>query len=307
MNMPLDREGYFRLLRQQWQAPARTRRDDAFAQHAQELDTLYDRLRALPCLAYLSDQLYPEWSAVKPPAPRIPEEDSDAFRHGFYLCNSMMQLMEVVYLDLNLEQEYAHPDNRGWMNLFRHWAWSPMFRLVWGSCIGTYGGRFQSFGERHFILSPGKIVTPAVTFGFQAAIAAPRQALTAEGLSNTECSLIRRFLDHPVNHWILVAHVSLRLYRILNRVELGTGLVPHDLPVGFAVTGTTASPQPAEYCLYLRVRDHLRGAGLGWRIKHPRQDQWRMKREFPLDGLRLPDDLESDRWRDWRGNPMPQA
>jgi len=35
--------------------------------------------------------------------------------------HAMVQLMETVYRDLDLEEEHDHPDNRSWMNLFRHW------------------------------------------------------------------------------------------------------------------------------------------------------------------------------------------
>ena len=47
-------------------------------------------------------------------------------REGFYVCLQMLQLMEDVFLDFDLDQYYDHIDNRGWMNLFQHWAWSGM-------------------------------------------------------------------------------------------------------------------------------------------------------------------------------------
>jgi len=65
--------------------------------------------------------------------------------------------MEDVYLDLNLEKEFDHPDNRGWVNFFRHWSWSGMFCATWAISASTYGARFQSFCERQLDLFPGKV------------------------------------------------------------------------------------------------------------------------------------------------------
>jgi hypothetical protein len=53
--------------------------------------------------------------------------------------------MENVYLDLNLEFEHDHPDNRGWMNLFMHWAWAGIFQATWAISACTYGAKFQKF------------------------------------------------------------------------------------------------------------------------------------------------------------------
>jgi hypothetical protein len=67
--------------------------------------------------------------------------------------------METVYLDLNLEEEWDHPDNRGWMNVFKHWSWSGMFMATFSVCCGMYGARFQRWCERHLELWPGKVTT----------------------------------------------------------------------------------------------------------------------------------------------------
>src|SRR4030095_12545423 len=56
---------------------------------------------------------------------------------------------EGVYVDLDLERNWNHPDNRGWMNQFRHWVWVPMFRLVLSLTLQTHGSRFVRFCETH--------------------------------------------------------------------------------------------------------------------------------------------------------------
>jgi hypothetical protein len=69
----------------------------------------------------------------------------------------MIQLMENVYIDLNLDQAFDHPGSRGWMNLFMHWAWSGMFRVTWAITACTFSGEFQKFCERHLRLNLGEI------------------------------------------------------------------------------------------------------------------------------------------------------
>jgi hypothetical protein len=62
------------------------------------------------------------------------------------------QLMENVYLDLSLEERHDHPDNRGWMNMFRRFSGAGMLRVTWAVTSATFGARFQSFCERRFRL-----------------------------------------------------------------------------------------------------------------------------------------------------------
>ena len=64
-------------------------------------------------------------------------------RAGFYFCINLLELMQSVYLDLNLEEEHDHPDNRGWMNLFKHWSWATMLRATYAICCSTFGARFR--------------------------------------------------------------------------------------------------------------------------------------------------------------------
>jgi hypothetical protein len=61
--------------------------------------------------------------------------------------------MENVYLDLDLENTAAHPDNAGWMEIFRTWALSDVFKDAWQRSAWTYGRNFQSFCNRLFGLT----------------------------------------------------------------------------------------------------------------------------------------------------------
>jgi hypothetical protein len=74
-------------------------------------------------------------------------EEDERFRKIFHLCNLQMQLMENVFIGLELDkpQYRAHYFNRGWMNLFRRWSQAPYFRHAWAISIGTYSVGFQRF------------------------------------------------------------------------------------------------------------------------------------------------------------------
>src|SRR4026209_2799482 len=68
----------------------------------------------------------------------------------------MLQLMEDVFLDFDLDQYYDHIDNRGWMNLFQHWAWSGMLCATWAITGSMFDPRFQRFCRMWLGLRPGR-------------------------------------------------------------------------------------------------------------------------------------------------------
>jgi hypothetical protein len=153
------REQFLLELRHYWTPPAPTINAN-FAKHADTMARLFATLRNTPALAVLDAQMYPAWVQIAPqgaPAADAPPRrvqimqtqsrlpGPDEFRVCFYFCQELMQLMEIVYLDLDLERTWDHPDNRGWMNIFRHWSWVPMFRVVWVLTAATYGSRFVGF------------------------------------------------------------------------------------------------------------------------------------------------------------------
>ena len=114
--------------------------------------------------------------AAPPRSRRLPVNywlppSADERRAGFYICNEMLQLMEDVFLEFDLDQYYDHIDNRGWMNLFQHWAWSGMLCATWAMTGSMFDPRFQRFCRSHLDSGPG---TPGV-----ATVAAGRAAAGA--------------------------------------------------------------------------------------------------------------------------------
>jgi hypothetical protein len=154
----LSLEELFLRLRRLWYPPS-LKVSERFTLHAAAVDRIFTVMRTTPELRFLDAQIYPEWAELQPKERRLlwlPEAPEEV-RAGFYTCNQLIQLMENVYLDLDLEREAAHPDNRGWMNVFRRWSGSGMLRVTWAVCCGTYGARFQTFCERQLGMGPGDV------------------------------------------------------------------------------------------------------------------------------------------------------
>jgi len=165
-------------------------------------------------------------------------------RAGFYACNAILQLMEDVYLDLNLETEHDHPDNAGWMNLFRHWSWSAMFRVTWMISASCYGARFRSFCEDRLQLDPTSI--------------GRIQIVEAKSIDDPRLNYRERdLLSSPQFDW-----TRDRLYRleiVVQRPDPPNADLT-ELTVGVAVVSD------ADRLAYFRIQDHLRNMGLARRM-----------------------------------------
>jgi hypothetical protein len=118
-----------------------------FATHGAALRRLQELQRGDPRLSSLDVQLNTGWIKAGGDGSNAGFPDKEHFRPCFYFIQEVIQLMEAVYLDLDLERNFNHPDNRGWMNLFRQWTWVPMFRLVWALTSQSLGSRFVHFCE----------------------------------------------------------------------------------------------------------------------------------------------------------------
>ncbi|HEX8984764.1 MAG TPA: patatin-like phospholipase family protein [Bryobacteraceae bacterium] len=248
-----DREAFFVALQQFWYPAARTGRA-AFLRHANKLDTLFERQRRSPHLGFLDTQIYPEWEPLEQTAVPLGETapaqsgwlptDPTELREGFYFCNSLIQLMEEVYLDLDLEQTADNPDHRGWMNLFRHWAWAGMFRVTWAISSGTYGARFEAFCHRYLRLERGRTTVDT------APIVSAAEVEHSAALTFLEKSRIKKVLASTglgeFAVWRLVSEIS----------DPGDPTRTLRFPVGFALA-------TGRRLVYFRIQNHLRRMGLG--------------------------------------------
>ena len=113
----------------------------SFTHHTDAYTKLIDAIAGKSDFDYLDSMIYSEWTTLTAPP------DPSVKRPARYLCTSFIQLMENVYLDLNLEdpKQRNHPHNDGWLRLFRKWVVTDAFRDTWVVASTTYGKRFQKF------------------------------------------------------------------------------------------------------------------------------------------------------------------
>jgi len=259
----------------------------AFTKHSSFLANLYSQIRKQEDLKFLDAQLVPEWEQLSNAAQieldhnyLIPETENE-LRAGFYTVYQMIQLMENVYIDLNLEKEYDHPDNRGWMNIFRTWSWSGMFRVSWAISAGTFGARFQSFCDRHLDLDIGKIVVgePPDLFELKEE---ERQKFFSDlhqrkELNFVEEKFLRKFIKMLVSLTnqdgcqLKKEHFALAYYPLKIEVRIPRQEKQLFFHFGFALMSNRFKSDAdvadryaqSKYLIYFRVQDHVRKMGFG--------------------------------------------
>lgn len=307
-DLPCDHEVLFHTLSEQWFPPSAAGQA-AFSMHGAELQKIYDRLRLDANLRFLDSQIYPEWVKL---SNRV-EQDSGKEKHGrvtmlppsesemragFYLCNTLIQLMENVYVDLRLDEEHDHPGNRGWMNLFRHWSWAGMFRVTWAICVATYGARFQQFCRRHLGLGSGELILAdpvevgaagwedqinfvelehvrRIIVGHYAALGPGGGANAADPAECPEKTDKARLLA-GANGWIANTGSHRLMLQVLElRVSDPFGKEKDFVfPVGFALLARPVAGKPWGL-VYYRIQDHLRRMGLGRKGMRKLQESYR--------------------------------
>jgi hypothetical protein len=266
---------FFIALRQRWYPPSLAL-GKAFTKHAEALDRLLERLRQSENLAFLDTQIYREWNSLagnfkektneKPAQPLGLPSTYEERREGFYFCNALLLLMECVYQDLNLEEEFEHPGNRGWMNLFRHWSWAAMVRATWSISVFTHGARFQSFCERQLGLELGEIKIEVIELKRirQESLAEDLKKLLVsmpneKQLNFLELKLMEEIIEGNIRNDVIANSDTLKI--ILLRMEVPDVSSRSPLlafPFGFAVAYDNNLG-------YFRIQDHLRKTGLGSR------------------------------------------
>ena len=83
-----------------------------------------------------------------------PGVDTDAYYTDLHEVDSLLQVMELAWLENDLERFGAHPLNRGWMNVFRRWTASGAFHRYWPALRGQYSRGFVRFCEVALNLAP---------------------------------------------------------------------------------------------------------------------------------------------------------
>jgi len=335
-------ERIFLELRKQWyphSEPANLQPAD----HDRLLQQLLERLRGDSNLGFLDSQLYPnlqrvaddQWwppktpmssggpagdsdtqkthpAGLRPGAPR-PPANRDELRAGFYFCKELIQFMQTVFHDRRLDTEYAAPSNRGWMNLFRRWALSRMFRFTWAATAGTYSARLQSFCEFHLSLDSGEAhVDENHTKDLTAA--QTEQWVEDEddtGLHRYERCIIDEFIRAYVRDEAVKALEADAIFTVYPlRLEIDSVFETTDgkptlLNAGFFVVGPSprSSAASGRAVLFFRIRSSMRNMDLARRAfieirKPPYNQQVCLVHELPEIPPR--DDSDSVRRRAYR-------
>jgi hypothetical protein len=130
----LDTQELFEQLHRFWHPPSLKVAEHSTA-HTQDYNRIMEQLRSKEEFRFLDPILFNN----------MPTAGLDGRRDEFYLCNSLIQLIENVYADLDLEQNYNHPHVEGWMSIFKQWAQQPVFKRTWAISKNTYATRFREF------------------------------------------------------------------------------------------------------------------------------------------------------------------
>ena len=271
-------------LRQQWARPAPAP-PDAVRHYSSALARVWTMVRSAPELRFLDEQMFPEMpSLMANPAPGAPTHathrqpsywlppSADERRAGFYVCSEMLQLMEDVFLEFDLDQYHDHIDNRGWMNLFQHWAWSGMVGATWAITGSTFDPRFQRFCRARLNLRPGQPLVavasalPLPTGDTWRGLSPEERTLVATrwqdtaGLNFWETELVEKFLRASTSA------TPLRLVPVIVTVESPRRADGNPLRfnVGYLLGDfdVAADRTPRFELHYLRIQNHLRKMGL---------------------------------------------
>jgi hypothetical protein len=114
-------------------------------EHALEYSRIMELIRSGADLKFLDATLFEDIALI-----------GGSRRDEFYICNALIQLIENVYADLDLEQNYAHPHVEGWMKVFRHWAKQLPFQRTWQQSGNTYAERFRGFYNDRLVNGSGQ-------------------------------------------------------------------------------------------------------------------------------------------------------
>jgi hypothetical protein len=129
-------EDRFDFLRDYWY-PSSSAIERHFGSHTAHFDELVERVRKDPQLQFLDSAFF-----------TAPEEGPPPDRQQVFIGVTLLDLMQRVFIDLDLEQDDGHPHNAGWMTIFRKWKQQPSVRAAWEASKANYGRRFQRFVDR---------------------------------------------------------------------------------------------------------------------------------------------------------------
>jgi hypothetical protein len=101
--------------------------------HAAQYGALLDHIRAAQGLAFIDSAFF------------NPIATDRVERQQLFVGASMLDLMQRVFIDLDLETDSEHPHNAGWMAIFGKWMRQEAVQKAWNASRDSFGRRFQRF------------------------------------------------------------------------------------------------------------------------------------------------------------------
>ena len=132
VNAPLDCGLLFRSLRDYWHPP-NAAHESLRREHSQKYDKLLEQIMSTPDFDFIDAAFF------SPPARTGPD------RQKMFVGALMLDLMERIVLDLELDNDRDHPENKRWLAVFRRWKGQPAVDVAWQASGTSYGKRFKWF------------------------------------------------------------------------------------------------------------------------------------------------------------------
>ena len=125
----------FNGLREQW-SEALAVSTETYLNSTTAWVTLQRDLRENPLLGRLSREIYPELARAQAddwsePAVLSEARSLERDRAELHAISEMLQVLEDVWVRLDLDHHHELRLNRGWMNVFRRWTSSKVFQRHW--------------------------------------------------------------------------------------------------------------------------------------------------------------------------------
>jgi hypothetical protein len=141
----------FAALRREW-SPLPAGGGAAYTASCRDYLAVVGELRKDRDLRRVSGSLFPE-VALLPRGAEGQATDGDVYT-DLHEIDALLQVMELSWLENDLDRFHAHPLNRGWMNVMRRWTASDLFHRYWVVLRAQYSRGFVRFCERALNLDP---------------------------------------------------------------------------------------------------------------------------------------------------------
>jgi ribosomal protein S18 acetylase RimI-like enzyme len=133
---PSVEELVYELRRRGFPPPPETHED--FLAAAQPFTEVHKSFRDEKSIAEMARAMYGDLVVKGEPIERL---------QGIHTSILMMQVLENAWLTLDLETQYSHPLNTGWMNLVHRWSQIPELRRSWPVIRHEFSRGFVEFCE----------------------------------------------------------------------------------------------------------------------------------------------------------------